>query len=191
MENFIKNQKTFLKGLKNILGVGIYLLLIGMILEILTINAMRWISFPISVSKGMQISLTLICVIFCLMGMIWFNKTLNLIEINLAGGENRLMTYGPFNYVRHPLYATLLITLPPLLVIWFKNLVFIVPWVLMYFISHFLIQVEEKNLVRIFGDEYIHYKQFVPELFPYKGANGLRFRKYSENMNIENEYIMD
>jgi len=173
-----KKIRSLLNGLKNLLGVGIYLLVIGILLEVLTIVIRSRLSFSISIPSGWQIALTLVCVIFCMSGMVWFNKTLNLIRIHIAGGENKLMKCGPFNYVRHPLYATLMIALPPLMIIWFEDILFIVPWILIFVIAHNIIKIEEQGLVRIFGEEYEKYKEFVPELFPYKGSAGVKFREY-------------
>jgi protein-S-isoprenylcysteine O-methyltransferase Ste14 len=174
--------QSFLIGLKNLLGVGIYLLLVGILLEVLLIIVHKYVSIPISIPLIWKIALTILCVIFCLSGMIWFNKTLDLTGIYLAGGENKLMTHGPFNYVRHPLYATLMITIPPMLIIWFEDMVFIVPWILIFVIAKNIIKIEERGLVRIFGDEYKKYMEFVPGLIPYKGSGGERFRKHSENI---------
>ena len=177
--------KSFFTGLKNLFGVGIYLLLAGVLLEAITIIVHQRLSFPILLPFWLQIALTLLCVLCCLSGMIWFNKTLNLIKIHLAGDENNLMTYGPFNYVRHPLYATLLVSLPPIVIIWFEDILFIVPWILIYIIAHYIILVEERGLIRIFGEEYKKYKQFVPGLFPYKGAGGVRFRERCEEVKMK------
>ncbi len=169
---------SFLINFKNLLGVGVYLLFIGILIEGLMVFVNRYISIPISISFGWQITLTLICALICLSGMIWFNKTLNLAEIYLAGGENKLITHGPFNYVRHPLYSTLMITLPPLLIIWFEDIFFIVPWFIIFVIAPFVIRIEENGIVRLFGEEYKKYKKFVPCLFPFKGSAGKKFREH-------------
>jgi len=183
-KKMVQPQRTiqsFLKGLRNLLGVGIYLVIIGIVLEFLTIVLQSYLSFSISLSIQWQITLTVLCIVFCLSGMIWFNKTLHLIRIHIAGGENELVTRGPFNFVRHPLYATLLMALPPLLIIWFENLLFVAPWVLMYVIAHYLIKIEERNLIRIFGEKYTKYREFVPQLIPWKGSGGTKYREYCAN----------
>ncbi len=169
---------SFLINLKNLLGVGIYLLFIGMLIEGLMVFANRYVSIPISIPFGWQMTLTLICMLICLSGMIWFNKTLNLAKIYFVGGENKLITQGPFNYVRHPLYSTLMITLPPLLIIWFEDIVFIVPWLIIFVIAPYAIRIEENGLVRLFGEKYKKYKEVVPCLFPFKGSAGEEFREY-------------
>ena len=168
---------ALLRGLKNLLGAGLYLLPAACALELLVVFLHRFVSFPVPLAREMQIALTALCALFCLAGMIWFNSTLRLIRINLMGGENRLVTRGPFNYVRHPLYATFLITLPPLMIIWFKDLLFILPWVLLFIIARYLVLPEERRLVTLFGEEYERYRRYVPAFVPYKGAGGKRYRE--------------
>ena len=171
--------------LKNLLGVGLYLLVIGLLLEALTLFMQQWLSFPISLIVEIQIALTILCVVCCIAGVVWFNATLNLIKTFLLNGEHKLITNGPFNYVRHPLYATLLVTLPPLMIIWFTDLLFLLPWVLIYFAAYYLVMVEEQCLLKTFGEDYQIYQQYVPALIPYKGAGGVRYRadRYSMASN--------
>jgi len=168
---------ALLRGLRNLLGSGMRLLLVGIALEVVTVALHRYVSLPVSLTREMQIALTVPCVVFCVTGMVWFNSTLRLIKINLMGGENRLVTHGPFNYVRHPLYATLLITLPPLLIIWFADLLFLVSWAALFIVAHYVVLPEERRLVRLFGKEYERYRRYVPAFIPYKGAGGKRYRE--------------
>jgi protein-S-isoprenylcysteine O-methyltransferase Ste14 len=176
------NSKIFplLKGLKDLMGVGMYLLLAGILIEVLTVVVLHWVSFPISIAVRMQIALTFPCVLLCLLGMVWFNNSLNLARIHLLGGENKLVTEGPFNFVRHPLYATLLITLPPLMIIWYADMLLIIPWIVIFVIAHYLVLLEEQRLVKTFGENYKRYREYVPTLLPYKGAGGRRYREHSD-----------
>jgi protein-S-isoprenylcysteine O-methyltransferase Ste14 len=112
----------------------------------------------------------------CLLGAIWFNRSLNLIKVHLLNGKNELITDGPFAYVRHPLYSTLVMTIPPLAIIWLSDLLFFVPWVLVLVLSHPLVRLEEQALIRAFGQDYQRYRRYVPALIPYKGAGGKRYR---------------
>ena len=166
-----------LKGLKNLLGVGPHLILLGLGLEGLTFLVRSRISFPVSIPPRTQVILSILCLAICLSGMAWFNRTLNLIKVNLLNGENRLVTRGPFNYVRHPLYATLLLTLPPLLILWCQDLLFLIPWILLVALAHLVVKREEHGLLKIFGKEYEEYRRCVPALIPYRGAAGKRFRE--------------
>jgi len=176
---------SLLRGLKNLLGVGRHLLLLGLLLEGLTIVIQQWISFPIPLTFEMRILLTIPCVAACLLGMIWFNRSLNLIKVNLLNGKNELVTHGPFTYVRHPLYSTIMITIPPLVIIWFSDLLFFIPWVLMFIVSHYVVSLEERGLIEVFGKDYEKYQGYVPALLPYKGAGGQRYREHCDDSGLK------
>jgi len=168
---------SLLRGIANLVGVGLHLLLLSLFLEGLTLIFRQWISFPISLTIETQVFLTVPCVAACLLGAIWFNRSLNLIRVHLLNGKNELITQGPFAYVRHPLYATLLITIPPLVIVWLADLLFFVPWILILVVSHCVVRLEERGLVEEFGGEYERYQRYVPALLPYKGAGGRRYRE--------------
>ena len=169
---------SLFKGLRNLLGVGVHLLLVGLLLEGATIALQQWISFPIPLTFEIQVLITVPCIAGCLVGMIWFNRSLNLAEVHLLKGRNELITDGAFNYVRHPLYSTLMMTIPPLLVIWFSDLLFVIPWVLILVVAHYVVALEERGLIEEFGEEYERYRRYVPALIPYKGAGGQRYREH-------------
>jgi protein-S-isoprenylcysteine O-methyltransferase Ste14 len=172
--------------LKNLLGVGPHLLVVGIALEGLTVLTRRWLSFPIPLTLPTQVILTLPCVFLCVAGIIWFNVSLNLVDVHLSNGKQELLTDGPFAYVRHPLYTTVLTTLPPLFVIWFTDLVFLVPWVLTVIAAHGIVSIEERGLGDVFGEDYVNYRKRVPALIPYRGAAGKRLRRSAEVKGAEN-----
>ena len=169
---------SLLKRFKNLLGAGPHLFLLGLLFEGLTIAIRPWISFPISPNFEMQVILSVLCLIVCLLGMIWFHRSLNLIRVSLLNEKSKLVTHGPFNYVRHPLYSTLLLTIPPLVIIWYSDLLFLVPWVVILILSHCVVPLEERGLIKIFGEDYEQYRRFVPPLLPYKGAGGKLYREH-------------
>jgi protein-S-isoprenylcysteine O-methyltransferase Ste14 len=170
--------RPILQRFRNLLGVGPYFLLLGLLCEGLTIAIRRWISFPISLTFEMQVILSVLCILVFLLSMIWFNRSLNLIKVNILGKKNKLITHGPFNYVRHPLYSTWLLTIPPLVIIWFSDLLFLIPWVVILTLSHYLVPLEERGLIKTFGEDYEKYRRFVPPLLPYKGASGKHYREH-------------
>jgi len=77
--------------------------------------------------------------------------------------------------VRHPLYSTIMITIPPLVIIWFSDLLFLIPWVLIILVSHYIVSFEERGLIDTFGEDYEKYRKNVPALLPYKGAGGKHY----------------
>jgi protein-S-isoprenylcysteine O-methyltransferase Ste14 len=167
---------------KNLTGVGVPLLLIGLLLEVIAIIVCRWVCVPIPLPIGIRIILTVPCILATVSGLVWFNRSLDLVKIHFRGGERKLVTRGPFAYTRHPLYSTLLIGLPPLFIIWYADLLFVVPWVLTFIVSHYVVRLEERGLINTFGDEYRNYKKYVPALIPYKGARGRRFQEQSDDI---------
>jgi protein-S-isoprenylcysteine O-methyltransferase Ste14 len=164
------------EGIRNLLGVGMHLLLMGLLLEGLAVVVSRWISFPISLTLETQIVATALCLAVCLLSALWFSRSLDLIEVHLLNGENEMITCGPFAYVRHPLYATLVMTIPPMVLVWFSDLLFLIPWILILVISHQIVRLEERELIEAFGRDYESYRSYVPALLPYKGAGGKRYR---------------
>jgi len=166
--------KSRIRRLINLLGAGPPLLLSGLILEGITILLQRWVSIPISITLEMKISLTILLVCTCFFGVFWFNHSLGLVERLLSGGEKRLITDSLYTYVRHPLYAILLAALPPLFIIWFSDLIFSISWIVMYLVSHPIVRLEERELIKTFGGEYEKYRMCVPALIPYKGSGGKR-----------------
>ena len=169
---------SLLKRFKNLFGVGPHLLLLGFLFEGLTIVIRQWFSFHVPITFELQVMLTVPCVTICLLGMIWFNHSLNLIKVNLLDEKRKLITQGPFNYVRHPLYSTLILSIPPMLIIWFSDFLFFIPWILLLILSHFVVSLETRGLIKIFGEEYEKYRRFVPSLLPYKGAGGKHYREH-------------
>ena len=163
------------EGIKNLLGVGHYLLLLGLALEALAFVLRRWITFPIQLGLGAQILLTLPCALLFLTGVIWFNLSFR--PVRLLEMEVALVTDGLYAYVRHPLYSILMLTLPPLLVIWLEDLLFAAPWALAVILAHLVIRLEEQNLVERFGQDYLAYRKYVPALLPFKGNGGRRYRQ--------------
>jgi protein-S-isoprenylcysteine O-methyltransferase Ste14 len=153
-----------------------HLLLMGLLLEGLAVVAGRWVSFPISLTLETQILATILCLVVCLLSAFWFGRSLNLIEVHLLNGENEMITCGPFAYVRHPLYATLVMTIPPMVMVWFSDLLFLIPWILILVISHQIVGLEERGLIKAFGRDYEIYRRYVPALLPHKGAGGKRYR---------------
>ena len=174
-----KRLKLFLniRTIKKMLGVGPLLFLMSFAVEGLTMICRQWESFPIRLSLECRILLTIPCAVVCFLGLVWINRLLLTIGVNLANDRNELITFGPFAYVRHPLYSNLILTVPPLLIVWFADLLFFIPWIFIIVVSHFVVSIEERGLVDVLGEAYEEYRRNVPALIPYKGAFGKRLKE--------------
>ncbi len=174
---------SFFKNFKNMLGVGPHLLVICFIIEAAAVFINQWIKMPIELTYPFQITVTVILLVLLVAGMAWFNFSLNLINVNFLSGKKELVIHGSFKYVRHPLYSTILLTLPELAIVWYMDLFFIIPWIVMFCAARFVVAMEERELVEQFGDTYKRYQKYVPALLPCKGPAGKRY--FAEIMNNE------
>jgi protein-S-isoprenylcysteine O-methyltransferase Ste14 len=82
-------------------------------------------------------------------------------SFQLQGGGSILVTSGPFQFSRNPMYLGMLIWLIGLAILFGSLIVFLFP-ILFFLLANFLvIPLEEKDLQRIFGEGFIEYKKHV------------------------------
>ena len=88
-----------------------------------------------------------------------------------AGGSaprlpDKLVTVGPYRFVRHPMYtAALCISLGLGCLI--QSLAYFIIFCIYLVLILFLVPVEEHRLRRAYGEQYIAYQQTVKQLFPF------------------------
>jgi len=119
------------------------------------------------------------------LGMMLFGEVLRFWGVAFAGsatrttgqaGGDRLITDGPFGYVRNPLYlGNFFLSLGYLVMTWAW-----MPWMLVVLTSlfglqyGFIVHLEEEYLSKRFGSEYDHYRRsvrrWIPRLFPYPAS---------------------
>lgn len=80
-----------------------------------------------------------------------------------------LVTDGPYQYVRHPMYSAIIFLLNPALAILFRSWLLLLAVILIYFIWRKAVRSEEKCLEEKFGQDYYQYQSatwsFVPNLW--------------------------
>jgi protein-S-isoprenylcysteine O-methyltransferase Ste14 len=92
--------------------------------------------------------------------------------------SKRLITDGPYSICRNPLYiGTFLLAIGAGLC--FENLLMLLLILLIFMPTHLLVaRMEEDHLEKIFGDEYLSYKQKVPMFLP-------RFSNYTSSKVLQ------
>ena len=78
--------------------------------------------------------------------------------------DQKLVTWGPYRYVRHPSYLAYFILFIGLFLI-LLNLIALVPLIAVPGYVH-IATVEEELLIRRFGEEYIAYRDATGKIFP-------------------------
>ncbi len=86
--------------------------------------------------------------------------------IRLWWRKSRLCTTGPFQFVRHPMYAGgIWLVFPGMALALNSWVLLLVPFILYFFYS-ILVPKEEKMMTAVFGDEYRQYASRTGRLFP-------------------------
>jgi len=112
----------------------------------------------------------------CLAGFFWGNKSLGSFDMlgvkrlmrhisNRPGKQQQIMAKGPYRWVRHPLYLFLIVIIWSCPVLTLDRLIFNILWTLWIVIGTYL---EDRDLHREFGSQYLEYSSRVPTLIPYR-----------------------
>ena len=113
----------------------------------------------------------------CLAGFFWGNKSLGSFDMlgvkrlirhissNRPSKQQQIMAKGPYRWVRHPLYLFLIVIIWSCPVLTLDRLIFNIMWTFWIVIGTYL---EDRDLHREFGSQYLEYSSRVPMLIPYR-----------------------
>lgn len=91
---------------------------------------------------------------------------ISIITIKKVLSKGKLITTGIYGVVRHPIYgAWIVFIIPGIVLINGRFLALTIP-IVMYVIFRMLIKKEEGQLIKLFGVDYLMYKQKVNAIFP-------------------------
>lgn len=79
---------------------------------------------------------------------------------------DKLCTFGPFKYFRHPMYAAWITLFCPGLALYLNSWLYFFWIILLHLLWHNLVKKEEKTMVDFFGDEYRKYAKRTGRFFP-------------------------
>lgn len=85
--------------------------------------------------------------------------------IYAAQKYNKLVTDGVYAWVRHPQYAGLFLITIGFLIQW-PSLTTLIMWPILIFAYYNLAMREEKDMIKLFGNEYLEYQKKVPAFIP-------------------------
>jgi protein-S-isoprenylcysteine O-methyltransferase Ste14 len=138
---------------------------------------MFWQKSPILIANANDFIFWLLRALFflCLAGFFWGNKSLGSFDMlgvkrlmrhisNRPNKQQQIMAKGPYRWVRHPLYLFLIVIIWSCPVLTLDRLIFNILWTLWIVIGTYL---EDRDLHREFGSQYLEYSSRVPILIPY------------------------
>lgn len=83
----------------------------------------------------------------------------------IHSGSGQLVTGGIYRFIRHPQYSGFILMIIGFLVQWPTIITLLMAPSLMFMYT-WLAKKEEKEMIKLFGDEYINYMKKVPRFFP-------------------------
>ena len=137
-----------------------------------------WQKAPTLVFRADGIIFWLLYILFflSLAGFFWGSKSLGSFDAlgvkplmrnssNRQGKPQQIVAKGPYRWVRHPLYLFVIVLIWSCPVLTLDRLIFNITWTFWIVIGTFL---EDRDLHREFGSQYLEYSSRVPMLIPYR-----------------------
>lgn len=122
----------------------------------------KTVSFPkMDINPIFRIALVLmftIDAVYLFFGSLYYLKPLE--------RGKKLVTTGPFKYIRHPLYSLFIYSLTALIALWFKSWFLLLTVVPLSLIWSRLVQKEEKYMLNKFGVKYRNYMEKTGQFLP-------------------------
>lgn len=84
----------------------------------------------------------------------------------IYSGKGKLVTKGIYGFCRHPQYLGLILIATGFLVFW-PNILTLIMWFVLIIAYYKLAKIEERELLKEFGEEYKEYKKNTPMFFWY------------------------
>ena len=137
-----------------------------------------WQKSPTLIARAEGVIFWMLRALFCLClaGFFWGNKSLGSFDMlgvkplmryisNRPGKPQQIIAKGPYRWARHPLYLFLIVIIWSCPVVTLDRLLFNIMWTVWIVIATYL---EDRDLHREFGSQYLEYSSRVPMLIPYK-----------------------
>ena len=109
--------------------------------------------------------LSVLGVVFILIGIPFF--IISVKTVMKAYNSDSLVTRGIYRCCRHPLYSAWVVFIVPGIVLLVNSSIGLTAPLFMYFLLCKLVTKEEEYLERVFGSEYIDYRNEIPCILPF------------------------
>jgi len=149
---------------KDWFGCGPISIICGTLLVVISLE----IEEKLEISK-INISDNLVYVLIGLLvlALVGLSLIFNLVIIPAVRGKKKLVTYGAYSYVRHPMYSVMIFLIYPLVALILKSWVVLVSTLFLYLgVAKLLIKIEEKEMIKNFGVAYEKYMNEVGGFLP-------------------------
>ena len=146
----------------NIFGSGPTGVLITVLLWVVALQLSTWVSIPeMHIAPTFRWVLIVLFSIDAAVLLVWSH-----IILPPSVRANTLITNGPYQFVRHPIYAAFIWSGTGIMAMTFKSwllIVFVIP-IHIFWAWH--VQKEEKHMIDIFGSAYADYIKTTGQFFP-------------------------
>jgi len=102
--------------------------------------------------------------IFLLAAALVFSAALHAMPVSKH--NKRLITHGIHSYVRHPRYAAIAILIYPAFALLVHSFICLISTLVAYISFRLIVVLEERKLIRTFGQDYKDYMNNTPAFFP-------------------------
>jgi protein-S-isoprenylcysteine O-methyltransferase Ste14 len=110
-------------------------------------------------------------IILMIIGFGFYFSTVKLLLKGLR--ETRLVTSGAYSLCQNPLYSSIILFIIPALSFILNSWLIITSSIIGYILFRIFIRNEYQELEKVFGDEYLKYRNRTPEFFPFSLKNRL------------------
>ena len=147
---------------KRIFGTGPTGISATAVIWFLALKVEQWFGIPpITLGDTFRLLLLILFVADATFMTVW---SFTALPIRARG--NKLVTTGPFRWVRHPLYTAVIWSGTGAVAIWYYSWTVIFSVILVNLFWGWHIQQEEEFMVEKFGDEYRRYAEETGQFFP-------------------------
>ena len=168
-----KEEETDRAAVGRIQAVLTLIILGGLIASILYILGLLWMDWFQILQYPILLRIAGAILVLIMIPLVaWIHRELDrqysaILEIK---SDHQLITTGPYERIRHPMYTVLILFFFGLSLV-SANLIVILFAVLLMLAFPFWVRIEEEKMIEVFGEEYLEYMKRTGRFFPPMQSN--------------------